>query len=153
MRRQNCKSIVFELQSSNSDPDVKHACRARMRHFRAFVTILDLVPKEIDIEYVKPRLSLWDDEQREERQHLIYARVAPPIGSEITKHKLEEVMSFLYGETYADQFEDDQAKDAKYREYLGNLKKRVMDGLVGESVSMSKFAGHHTAKVMMLQMC
>lgn len=127
----SCEGLVFEIEYSRSGHKKRDAtCRARMRHFRALAGTRAIVVKEIGIDYKQPRLSLWESDQREERQHLLYGRTrSPHLSATIPRNEAEKVLRFLYEEIYGDNFEDDPRKNTQYRQYLGNLCHRTLRDL------------------------
>lgn len=119
----HCHGIVFELEYQDSGSKKKtRVANGRMRHFRALARMQNIVVKEIALDYRQPKLSLWEGNYREERQHLMYARARPPhLPNSIARSEVEKVVLFLYKQIYGDHFDDDAARDAEYHQYLDRL--------------------------------
>jgi len=126
-----CEGIVFELEYHGSG-NKKHdrTCRARMRHFRALARTQNLAVKEIEVGYRQPKLSLWEGNQKEERQHLMYGRTKPPaLSTTISRTEVERILRFLHEDIYGDHFEDDPGRDREFRLYLNGLYRKLTANL------------------------
>lgn len=132
------EGIVFELESPGNGK--KHdECLGRWRRFQSLAQQQGIVVKRIDINYLQPQLSKWDDSYREERQLLMYGRTQPPpLGDKVRRDEVERVLSFTYRAVYGDCFEDHPAKDQEYRSYLDGLYAKSVAALKDE-VSLSPF--------------
>lgn len=117
-KAKGCQGILFELQIDEET----RSKNSRAEDFRQLARKEDVVLKEIRINYLQPKLSLWDTTCEEERLHLMYARIQQPylVGS-IPKDEIEKILEFIYSDIYGDQFEDDSKKNAEYRKYLEDL--------------------------------
>jgi hypothetical protein len=124
-----CQGIVFEL-ALEPGRNVK----ARIGKEELFAvharTAAGLVLKRLDVEYFQPKLSLWDPELTEERQHLIYGRLSgEPLGASIPKPEAAHILDAVYNCWYGDYYEDDPVKDREYRSYVRGMCERTVSDL------------------------
>jgi transcriptional regulator with XRE-family HTH domain len=121
------EGVVAELESEEK--------KSRMRLFRWWARINDVTIGEIKIDYLQPKLSLWDEDEQEEKLMLIYGRTRPPylsIPGMIPRSEVANVLDLIYNDSYGEAFEDDPVRDAEYRRYLKQLYERIVATLPEE---------------------
>lgn len=125
------EGIIFELEYPKSNEKSREStCLARKRRFFTIARMQNLAVKEIDIKYLQPKLTLWGDDYKEEKQFLMYARTRKPhLPDLISIQEVKKILQFVYLEIYGDHFENDPSKDKEYRKYLENLYKKVVSDL------------------------
>lgn len=124
-RLKDLEGIVFELDYERYS--------ALKRLFLPLAQMQKVVVKEININYLQPMLSLWENGYQEERQVLMYGRTLPPhLSTTIPRDEVKKVLGFIYMDIYGDYFGYNPDEDAKYRQYLEALYERVVAGLPEE---------------------
>ena len=125
----DCAGVIFELAlEPPKDPRVRTGKEALFAvHAR---TAAKIVFKRLDVEYRQPKLSLRDPSLSEERQHLVYGRVAgPPLAGYISRQEASHVLDAVYNCWYADYYLDDPSKDAEYRHYVRGMYESAVSSL------------------------
>jgi hypothetical protein len=110
----DCRGIVFELRLD------KHF-ESKSALFSGFAQQLEIPIRRIMINYVQPKVSLWNGSGIEEMA-IYYGRIGRIFDREyLPRGEVIEILDFLYDEIYGDQFSTIESKDRQYKDHLREL--------------------------------
>ncbi|HEX6122397.1 MAG TPA: toll/interleukin-1 receptor domain-containing protein [Ktedonobacterales bacterium] len=147
MLEQDCKAIVFEVESKRITPRGEIARIRRFRRYlRSYANMANTNCYEILFDFVQPYLMIeevqddpgklheWATQLRRSSDALRELGVAKTLslgviplqpgliaGTTIRKGQLMTILRFVYEQVYGDSFTDDPADDRKYKAYMRRL--------------------------------
>ena len=124
-----CKGVLFESISESTGNKLTKK-DGHIRHFRFIARQIGFKARQVVINYLQPKLSLWDGDSKERNLALLYVSLDDFQSSEfLPRSEVENILNFIYEDLYGDCFAYDESKDTEYRAYLKILSQRVMSVL------------------------
>lgn len=108
LEEHSCKLVVFELENERRE--------AKAALFKLYAKNLGLTVKEAKFNYIRPKMSLIDN--NETQLLLMLIPIKEKIERTIRKDKMLDILSFIHYYCYGDYYDNDQKEFAEFREYL-----------------------------------
>jgi hypothetical protein len=118
----SCRGVVFEVQKPTLTSNVgeRRERLGRIRRFKQVGRELEILIRELDFTYTRPRLSVANDPlATEEELVLLMARVDnTPWTPELSRKRLAGLLQFLYNDCYGDVYPVADPRHAEFHRYL-----------------------------------
>lgn len=118
----SCRGVVFEVQKPTLTSDVgeRRERVGRIRRFKQVGRELNILIRELDFTYTRPRLSVANDPLADEEELvLLMARVDnTPWTTELSRKTLAGLLEFLYHDCYGDVYPVADSRHADFHRYL-----------------------------------
>lgn len=129
-KMKKCQGVLFEVEPKEDDRKGRANKNGRINLFRSMANQLGLKARQLEVNYLQPKLSLWDGTSEERRLVLLYVRLKEfPLTEWVPRDEVKRILSFVYEDLYGDCYMDSERKNQEYRDYLRNLYSKVTKDL------------------------